>query len=147
MLAQVGGQLGIALKQAKLLEKTRTQAEELKKTLQNLKQTQVQMIQGEKMAGLGQLVAGIAHEINNPVNFIYGNLNYVEEYTQNLLNLMKLYSKHYINPVPEIQDFAENIDLEFVMQDLPKTMDALKLGSERIRQLVFSLRTFSRLDD
>lgn len=147
LLAQVGVQLGIALKQAELLEKTRTQAEELKKTLQDLKQTQIQMIRGEKMAGLGQLVAGIAHEINNPVNFIYGNLNYVEEYAQNLLDLMKLYSKHYVDPVPEIKNFVEDIDLEFVMQDLPKTMDSLKLGSERIRQLVFSLRTFSRLDE
>ncbi|MGD1809292.1 GAF domain-containing protein [Dapis sp. BLCC M126] len=147
LLAQVGVQLGIALKQAELLEKTRTQAEDLTKALQELKQTQVQMIQGEKMAGLGQLVAGIAHEINNPVNFIYGNLNYVEEYTQNLLDLMKLYSQHYVDAVPEIQDFIEDIDLEFVIEDLPKTMNSMKVGAERIRQLVFSLRTFSRLDE
>ncbi|MGD1702775.1 GAF domain-containing sensor histidine kinase [Dapis sp. BLCC M229] len=147
LLAQVGVQLGIALQQAELLEKTRTQAKDLTNALQELKQTQVQMIQGEKMAGLGQLVAGIAHEINNPVNFIYGNLNYVEEYAQNLLDLMKLYSQNYVDPVPEIQDFAEDIDLEFVMEDLPKTINSMKLGSERIRQLVFSLRTFSRLDE
>ncbi len=147
LLAQVGVQLGIALKQAELLEKTRTQAEDLTKALQKLKQTQVQMIQGEKMAGLGQLVAGIAHEINNPINFIYGNLNYLEEYTQNLLNLMKLYSKNYVNPVPEIQEFVEEIDLEFVMEDLPKTINSMNIGTERIRQLVFSLRTFSRLDE
>ncbi|NEQ34822.1 MAG: GAF domain-containing protein [Okeania sp. SIO3I5] len=147
LLAQVGVQLGIALQQAELLEKTRTQAEDLTKALQELKQTQMQMIQGEKMAGLGQLVAGMAHEINNPVNFIYGNLNYVEEYTKNLLDLIKLYSEHSVNPVPEIQDFIEDIDLEFMIQDLPKTMNSIKVGSERIRQLVFSLRTFSRLDE
>ena len=147
LLAQVGVQLGIALKQAELLEKTRTQAEDLTKALQELKQTQMQMIQGEKMAGLGQLVAGIAHEINNPVNFIYGNLKYMEQYTKNLLDLMKLYSEHYVVPVPEITDFIEDIDLEFIRQDLPKTMDSMKVGAERIRQLVFSLRTFSRLDE
>ncbi|MDY7006708.1 MAG: GAF domain-containing protein [Cyanobacteriota bacterium] len=147
LLAQVGVQLGIALQQAELLEKTRTQTEELTKTLQELKHTQVQMIQGEKMASLGQLVAGIAHEINNPVNFIFGNLTHVDEYAKSLLNLMRLYHQHYLEPVPEIQDFSEDIDLEFIIKDLPKTIDSMKMGAERIRQLVLSLRTFSRLDE
>ncbi|NET26584.1 GAF domain-containing protein [Okeania sp. SIO1I7] len=147
LLAQVGVQLGIALQQAELLEKTRTQTEELTKTLQELKQTQVQMIQGEKMASLGQLVAGIAHEINNPVNFISGNLTHVDEYAQSLLTLMKLYHQHYLEPVSEIQDFSEDIDLEFIIKDLPKMIDSMKMGAERIRQLVLSLRTFSRLDE
>ncbi|NEQ76816.1 MAG: GAF domain-containing protein [Okeania sp. SIO2C9] len=147
LLAQVGVQLGIALQQAELLEKTRTQTEELTKTLRELKQTQLQMIQGEKMASLGQLVAGIAHEINNPVNFIFGNLTHVDEYAQSLLTLMKLYHQHYLDPVPEIKDFSEDIDLEFIIKDLPKMINSMKMGAERIRQLVLSLRTFSRLDE
>ncbi|MEB3340635.1 GAF domain-containing protein, partial [Okeania sp.] len=147
LLAQVGVQLGIALQQAELLEKTRTQADDLIQAFQDLKEAQMQMIQGEKMAGLGQLVAGIAHEINNPVNFIHGNLNYVEEYTENLLDLMKLYAEHYIEPVPEIKDFAEEIDLEFMIKDLPKMLNSMKIGTERIRELVLSLRIFSRIDE
>ncbi|NEP78559.1 MAG: GAF domain-containing sensor histidine kinase [Okeania sp. SIO3B3] len=147
LLAQVGVQLGIALQQAELLEKTRTQTEELTKTLEELKQTQVQMVQAEKMASLGQLVAGIAHEINNPVNFIFGNLTHVDEYAKSLLNLMKLYHQHYLEPVPEIKEVSEDIDLEFIIKDLPKTIDSMKIGAERIRQLVLSLRTFSRLDE
>ncbi|NEP72930.1 MAG: GAF domain-containing protein [Okeania sp. SIO2G4] len=147
LLAQVGVQLGIALQQAELLEKTRTQTEELTKTLRELKQTQLQMIQAEKMASLGQLVAGIAHEINNPVNFIFGNLIHVDEYAQSLLTLMKLYHQHYLDPVPEIKDFSEDIDLEFIIKDLPKMINSMKMGAERIRQLVLSLRTFSRLDE
>lgn len=147
LLAQVGVQLGIALKQAELLEKTRTQAEELAKALQELKQTQLHMIQSEKMASLGQLVAGVAHEINNPVNFIVGNLNHIEEYSKKLVNLMELHHQHYLEPVREIDDFAEDIDLEFILKDLPKMVDSMKKGAERIRQLVLSLKTFSRLDE
>ncbi|MGK7919836.1 MAG: GAF domain-containing protein [Trichodesmium sp.] len=147
LLAQVGVQLGIALQQAELLKKTRTQTEELTRTVEELKQTQMQMIQSEKMAGLGQLVAGIAHEINNPVNFIHGNLNCLDEYCHNLLSLIELYSQNYLESIPQIKDFAEDIDLDFVTKDLPNMIDSMKMGTERIRQLVFSLRTFSRLDE
>ena len=147
LLAQVGVQLGIALQQAELLQQTRQQAEELTQTLQELKQSQARLIQGEKMAGLGQLVAGVAHEINNPVNFIFGNLTYVNEYTQALLNLIGLYHKNYPDPVLEIQIEEDEIDLAFLNEDLPKTLASMKIGVDRIKGIVSSLRTFSRIDE
>ena len=147
LLAQVGIQLGIAIQQAELLKTTRQQTAKLNQAIENLKQTQTQLIQGEKMAGLGQLVAGIAHEINNPVNFIYGNLAHVSDYTQDLLDLIKLYQQHYPHPEAAIQEEAKDIELDFIIQDLPKTLSSMKIGADRIRKIVLSLRTFSRLDE
>ncbi len=120
---------------------------ELEKTLQKLNATQNQLIQNDKMSSLGQLVAGVAHEINNPVNFIYGNLNHADEYIQDLLGLLQTYEKHYPNAVQEIDEEAEAIDLEFMRQDLPKLISSMKMGAQRIREIVLSLRNFSRLDD
>ncbi len=125
----------------------REKALQLENTLQELQRTQSMMIQAEKMSSLGQLVAGVAHEINNPVNFIHGNLSYTNKYTQNLLALLQLYQKHCPNPAPEIQDAVEEMDLEFLAEDLPKTLASMKIGTERIRQIVLSLRNFSRLDE
>ena len=121
--------------------------EEVEHTLSDLQQTQMQLLQAEKMSSLGQLVAGVAHEINNPVNFIYGNLSPMREYSQNLLHLIQLYQQHYPNPVPEIQAEAAAIDLDFLQDDLIKTLDSMKLGTDRIRQIVLSLRNFSRTDE
>jgi len=119
----------------------------LSDTLENLKQTQSQLVQVEKMSSLGQLVAGVAHEINNPVNFIHGNLSYVQDYAENLLNFVQLYQQHYPDPVPEIQAEADKIDLEFLQEDLTKMLTSMKVGTDRICQIVLSLRTFSRMDE
>ncbi len=120
---------------------------ELKNALGELQRTQFQVIQSEKMSSLGQLVAGVAHEINNPVNFIHGNLDHVEECTQDLLALVQLYQQYNPNPAAEIQTTAEDIDLEFLQEDLPKLLSSMKVGTERIRQIVLSLRNFSRIDE
>jgi GAF domain-containing protein len=147
LLTQIGTQLGVALQQAELLEQTRRQAAELTEALQNLQKTQTQMIQSEKMASLGHLVAGIAHEINNPINFIHGNIGYIGDYTQDLLDLVKLYQAHDLNPPSEIIEKAEEIDLDFINEDLPEALASMKMGTERIRNIVLSLRTFARHDE
>ncbi|MEP0917311.1 ATP-binding protein [Leptolyngbya sp. DQ-M1] len=119
----------------------------LKDALAELQRTQAQMVQSEKMSSLGQLVAGVAHEINNPVNFIHGNLKHIAEYAQDLLAFVQLYQHYYPDPVTEIQTLSEDIDLEFLQQDLPKVLSSMQLGTDRIRQIVLSLRTFSRMDE
>ncbi|MBD2502435.1 PAS domain-containing sensor histidine kinase [Anabaena azotica] len=125
----------------------RQQAQDLAKTLQELQRTQTQMIQAEKMSSLGQLVAGVAHEINNPVNFIHGNLNYLEEHTQELLRVIQFYQQKFPNYDADLQELYEEIDMEYIQQDLPKILNSMKVGTQRIRQIVLSLRTFSRMDE
>jgi signal transduction histidine kinase len=120
---------------------------QLQDLLEKLHSTQMQMVQSEKMSSLGQLVAGVAHEINNPVNFIHGNLDYVQEYANNLLRFVQLYQKHYPVPVSEIETEAEDIDLEFLQKDFPKLLRSMKIGTDRIREIVISLRNFSRVDE
>ncbi|MEO1395191.1 MAG: PAS domain-containing protein [Cyanobacteria bacterium J06634_5] len=154
LLRTLAGQVGMAIHQANLLTQAKNsatvaqeKAQQLESALQTLKQTQGQLIQTEKMSSLGQMVAGIAHEINNPVNFIHGNLKPVEEYVQDLLNFLQLYEKHYPNPDTAIQEAAEEIDLEFVQKDLLKTLLSMRHGTQRIKDIVLSLRNFSRLDE
>jgi two-component system NtrC family sensor kinase len=127
--------------------KLRHKASQLEQALHELHSYQMQLIQTEKMSSLGQLVAGVAHEINNPINFIYGNLAYAREYVQDIMQLLKLYAQHYPQPVREVQQAAEKIDLDFVKTDLPKLLSSMKGGADRIRDLVLSLRNFSRLDE
>jgi hypothetical protein len=126
----------------------RKQAEEaLQQALDELKQTQTQLVHSEKMSSVGQLVAGIAHEINNPVNFIYGNLTHADRYISELLNLLALYQQYYPNPEAVIQEEIEAIELDFLQADLQKILSSMKIGSDRIRQIVLSLRNFSRIDE
>ncbi|MBG1262896.1 GAF domain-containing protein [Nostoc commune] len=147
LLMQIGTQLGVGLQQAELLEQTQRQKEEITLTLKQLQNTQSQLVQSEKMAGLGQLVAGVAHEINNPISFIYGNMTYVTEHTENLFKLLHLYQKQYPITTGEIQKQAAALDLDFISDDLPKILTSMKMGADRISQLVLSLRSFSRLDE
>lgn len=150
----IGNQIGqfIERKQAQeALEQSeqslRKQTLQLQQAMQELKHTQSQLVQSEKMSALGQMVAGVAHEINNPINFIYGNLNYTHEHTENLLHLLNLYATAYPNPTAEIQAEIAEIDLDFLLADLPKMLNSMKNGAERIRAIVLSLRNFARLDE
>ncbi len=119
---------------------------ELEQVLLDLQEMQAQLIHSEKMAGLGQMVAGVAHEINNPVGFIVGNLSHIESYIYDLLHLVHLYTTHYPNPPEEICTEARAIDIDFLQQDLPNLLHSMRQGTHRIEQIVLSLRNFSRLD-
>jgi two-component system, NtrC family, sensor kinase len=130
-----------------LEQRVTARTSELHVALEELQRSQVRLIQNEKMSSLGQLVAGVAHEINNPVNFIYGNLAHVHTYGQNLIDLVNLYRKHYANPHPEIQQEESDLDLEFLIEDMPKVFTSMKMGANRIKDIVLSLRIFSRMDE
>ena len=147
LIEAVGVQLAIALNQAELYAQSQERTQQLEIALHELQQTQTQLIQSEKMSSLGQMVAGVAHEINNPVSFIYGNIQPATEYIQDLLKLLELYQFHYPFPAQQIQMEAEEIDLEFLIEDLPKLLTSMKVGATRIRDIVQSLRVFSRLDE
>ncbi len=154
LLQAVRDQLALAIDQAELFAKSRasafaaeSQAHQLSEALRNLKHTQAQLIQSEKMSSLGQMVAGIAHEINNPVSFISGNLNHASNYTHDLLDLLECYQRNYPEAVPEVRELTEAIDLGFIAEDLPNLLNSMKIGTDRIRQIVLSLRNFSRLDE
>ncbi|MCA1991267.1 MAG: PAS domain S-box protein, partial [Coleofasciculus sp. S288] len=168
LLRQLSVQLSVAIQQAALFKQLadelterkaaeaalrqseaalKAQTIQLETTLQELQQTQLQLVQTEKMSSLGQLVAGVAHEINNPVSFISGNIVHADQYTRDLLELVELYSKHYPQPIPDIEDHYEAIDFDFIRQDFPKLFSSMKMGTHRIRQIVNSLKNFSRLDE
>ncbi|MCG6134314.1 MAG: ATP-binding protein [Nostoc sp. LLA-1] len=147
-------QTAIAMEKALLYEQStqataqaKAQTEKLQQALQDLQLAQTQLIQSEKMSSLGQLIAGVAHEINNPVNFICGNLRYVSEYAQDLLHLLQEYQKFLPVTPLNLASEIENIDVEFIMQDLPKLLDSMKIGTDRITEIVKSLKNFSRHDE
>lgn len=125
----------------------REKAEQLERSLHQLQHAQVQLVQSEKMSTLGQLVAGVAHEINNPVNFIHGNLTHADEYMKDLLDLLALYQSEHPLPTAAIQAKATAIEVDFLTEDLPKLLASMRVGTERIREIVKSLRVFSRLDE
>ncbi|NEO84147.1 MAG: GAF domain-containing protein [Spirulina sp. SIO3F2] len=168
LLYRLAIQLGIAIQQSELYtqaEKNTIQAQQqaadlqaseiklkqktetLQATLDDVRNLQNQLIQTEKMSSLGQLVAGIAHEINNPVNFIYGNLSHLQSYTHDLLKFLDLYQHHCPQPNPEISEHAEQIEIDFLRQDIIQVLNSMAVGTERIREIVLSLRNFSRVDE
>ena len=136
-------QLALERSEAEAQEKT----QQLEQALIDLQQAQAQLIHSEKMSSLGQLVAGIAHEINNPINFIYGNIIHATDYADDLLRLMQAYQAAYPYPSANLQRQIDKVDVEFIGEDLPRLMASMRVGSDRIRQIVVSLRNFSRLDE
>jgi adenylate cyclase len=153
-LEQANAQLGLINEQlesanAQLRGYSQTlevKTDELSESLVQLQQAQLQLVQSEKMSTLGQLVAGVAHEINNPVGFITNNLGCLKNYTQDLLDHLELYQQKYPQPVPEIDEHSEDIDLEFLQEDMPKIIASMHTGVYRIKDISTSLRTFSRSD-
>ncbi|MEO0537924.1 MAG: GAF domain-containing protein [Cyanobacteria bacterium P01_A01_bin.123] len=154
LLRALASQVSVAIQQAELYDQAQKsaataqeKADQLEAAIHNLQQTQAQLVQTEKMSSLGQMVAGIAHEINNPVTFIHGNISHLEGYCSDLMALLELYQRHYPNPVPAIAEQIEAIDLNYLLEDLAKILRSFNVGSKRIQQIVLSLRTFSRLDE
>ena len=135
----LSSQAAIALENARLYH-------QVQQTLNELQQAQMQMIQSEKMSALGNLVAGVAHEINNPVGFIAGNLNEANAGVQDLIDYLRLYQEKFPQPEAELIEKAEEIDLDYLVEDLPKMLSSMKIGCERIKNISTSLRTFSRAD-
>ncbi|HAA32643.1 MAG TPA: hybrid sensor histidine kinase/response regulator [Cyanobacteria bacterium UBA8553] len=129
------------------IERKKAEAQLIKALEQERELNQLKLIHNEKMASLGQLVASVAHELSNPINFIYANIIHVDNYAQDLLALIDLYQQGYAHTASEILDKIEEIDLGFIRDDMPKTMSSMKMGTERISELVLTLRNFSRLDD
>ncbi|MFN6537141.1 MAG: sensor histidine kinase [Nostoc sp. EkiNYC01] len=130
-----------------LLAEKEQRSTQLQEALTELHNTQLQLIQTEKMSSLGQLVAGVAHEINNPVNFIHGNITHLDRYTQDLLKLVQVYQAHYPNPPQTLQATLDEVEFDFLSEDAMKVLQSIKVGTERIRKIVLSLRNFSRLDE
>ncbi|MEB3212222.1 MAG: ATP-binding protein, partial [Leptolyngbyaceae bacterium] len=146
LLQDIGNQMAIAIYQAQLYEESQIKTEELKRSYQELQEAQLQLIQSEKMSSLGQLVAGIAHEINNPINFISGNLAIASDYVKTLTTIFSQLQQAQANLPSDIRPLMENPDIEYIISDFPQLLGSMGNGTERICRIVQSLRTFSRLD-
>ncbi len=154
LLQAVAAQVAIAINQAEIYTQARQSAQtaqekvkELEHSLHQLQATQAQLLQTERMSSLGHLVAGVAHEINNPVNFIHNNLSYASAYFYDILSLLRLYQEHYPNSPEAIAEQAELVNIDFIAKDLPKLLTSMQRGSDRIRSIVLSLRNFSRVNE
>ncbi|NMG58868.1 response regulator [Geitlerinema sp. P-1104] len=147
VLARVKVHLELYHLNHRLESQVKERTAELSEALERLQQTQLQLVQNEKMSSLGQLVAGVAHEINNPVNFIHGNLIHAKEYITDLLTLLTLYQESTPEVNPEVREFADEIDVEFLKEDLPKLVKSMEVGAGRIQGIIASLKTFSRATD
>lgn len=147
LLQQVSVPVAIAIDQAELYHAATSKTQELERAYSDLQKAQTRLIQVEKMSSIGQLVAGVAHEINNPISFIYGNLQYATDYARDILELIGLYRKHYPDPHPEIDEFSDRIELDYLTEDFTQLLQSMKTGATRIRDIIQSLRTFSRLDE
>jgi signal transduction histidine kinase len=134
-------------KVAQLTQQLTDQDQQLQDSLQELHRLQQHLLQMEKMSMLGQMVSGISHEINNPINFIYGNLPYVEEHVDDLFRVLETYQEGYPDNAEAVEEILEEVELDYVLEDLPRIMGSLKVGAERIRDLVLTLRNFYRLDE
>lgn len=139
-------QAAISLENASLYQRSQHYAQQLEKSLQDLQQAQIQLIQSEKMSALGNLIAGVAHEINNPVGFMAGNLDRPTDAIRDLIEYLQLYQEKFPNPGAEVEHKAEDIELDYLLEDLPQMLSSMKIGVERIRNISTSLRTFSRAD-
>jgi predicted ATPase/signal transduction histidine kinase/tRNA A-37 threonylcarbamoyl transferase component Bud32 len=146
LLKVLTSQAAITIKNARLYHRAQEKSNDLEQALLKLQHTQTQLVHTEKISSLGQLVAGVAHEVNNPVGFINGNLAHVNQYVDDLLHLLNLYQKHFPNIPAEIEEEIETIDLEYLLEDLPKMISSMKLGTTRIKEIMQSLRNFSRND-
>ncbi|MGB3650359.1 MAG: AAA family ATPase [Rivularia sp. (in: cyanobacteria)] len=146
ILKLLTSQAAIAIENARLYSREQDKSQKLQESLETLQQTQAQLVQTEKISSLGQLVAGVAHEVNNPVGFIAGNLSIANQYIEDLLQLLNLYQANVPSPPEEIETFQEEIDLDYLLEDLPKMIASMELGTERIRDIMQSLRNFSRTD-
>jgi signal transduction histidine kinase len=146
VIARVNLHLNLYLLNQKLEQRVQERTAELNQALQELKKSQLKLVQSEKMSALGQLMAGINHEINNPVGFVSGNLNHIEEYLQDLTEHLQLYQKMFPQPGSEIEQHAEEIELDYLLEDLPEMLSSMKTGMHRIREISTSMRIFSRAD-
>ncbi|MDY6783687.1 MAG: hybrid sensor histidine kinase/response regulator [Cyanobacteriota bacterium] len=142
VLARINHQLEIRSLQQQLQQKN----QKLETALSELQQTQLQLVQAERMSSLGQLAAGVAYEINNPINFIYANINYVAEYSQKLLEIIQLYVQYYPQPYPEIKRIIEEYDLDFLIEDFPKAIASMETGANRVEDIISSMSYFARID-